>query len=199
MLFLNISTDQIYIQIEQEKIYLDRNEIEYLIWPKLVELYRKYNFKKVLVLNWPGWFTNLRVWTLALNLLNSLENGKIDIYSITKIDLFKYFVKKWELNNKWIVYIGQKKNVWLYDFDKWDYNTIKKDEINYTQEMFFDLVYEKWYFQKDNIDIYTKDEKIIININDKELSTTIEELKIKPKKIVEANYFIQPIIWKKWQ
>lgn len=199
MLFLNISTDQIYIQIEQEKIHLDRNEIEDLIWPKLVELYRKYQFKTVFLVNWPWGFTNLRVGTLALNLLNSLENWNIDVYSITKTDLFKHFVEKKGLNSKWIIYIWQKKNVWLYDFNKWDYETIKKDEIDYNDNLFFDLVYEKWYFEKNNIDIYTKDEKIIININDKELSTTIEELKIKPEKIIEAKYFIQPIMWSKWQ
>ncbi len=199
MLFLNISTDQIYIQIEDEKINLDRNNIEDIIWPTLTKLYRKYNFKKVFVLNWPGWFTNLRVGTLALNLLNSLENWKINIYSITKIDLFKYFVKNNELSSKWIIYIGQKKNVWLYDFDKWNYETVKKNEIDYNKSLFFDLVYEKWYFEKDNIDIYTKNEKIIIKTNNKELSTAIEKLEIKPEKMIEPKYFIQPIMWKQWQ
>ncbi|HRX64141.1 MAG TPA: hypothetical protein P5060_03500 [Candidatus Absconditabacterales bacterium] len=199
MLFLNISTDQIYIQIEDEKINLDRNNIEDIIGPTLTKLYRKYNFKKVFVLNGPGGFTNLRVGTLALNLLNSLENGKINIYSITKIDLFKYFVKNNELSSKGIIYIGQKKNVWLYDFDKGNYETVKKNEIDYNKSLFFDLVYEKGYFEKDNIDIYTKNEKIIIKTNNKELSTAIEKLEIKPEKMIEPKYFIQPIMGKQGQ
>lgn len=199
MLFLNISTDQIYIQIKDEIINLDRNEIENIIWPKLVELYRKYKFTKVLLLNWPGWFTNLRVGTLALNLLNSLENWIIDIYSITKIDLFKHFVDNDEMPNKWIIYIWQKKNIWLYDFDKWDYETIKKDEINYDDNLFFDLVYEDWYFQKETIDIKMEQENIIIKISDKKLSVNFAELKIKPGKITEPKYFIKPIIGTKWQ
>ena len=158
MLFLNISTDNIVIEIEWEKILLDRNNIENTMWQRLVQIYRKYNFDKVFILNWPGGFTNLRVGTLTLNLLNSLENGKINAYSITKVDFFKHFVNKWILPNKWIIYIWQRKNVWLYDFEKWSYDTIKIDEINNNDELFFDLVYEKWYFDTDTVDINCDDE-----------------------------------------
>ncbi|HKL44155.1 MAG TPA: hypothetical protein VJ892_02670 [Candidatus Absconditabacterales bacterium] len=198
MLFLNISTDQIYIQIKDEKINLDRNQIENVLGPTLVNLYKKYDFKKVLLINGPGGFTNLRVGTLSLNLLNSLENGEIDIYSMTKIDLFKNFVNKNELPKNGIIYIGQKKNVRLYDFEKSDYRTIKKDEINYNNNLFLDLVYEKGYFKKETLNIYLENNNIMID-NGGKLSTTLEELKIKPEKIVEAKYFIQPIIGKKGQ
>lgn len=200
MLFLNISTDQIHIEIKNEKINLDRNNVENIIWPKLVELYKKHSFKKVVVINWPGWFTNLRVWTLALNLLNSLENRKIEIYSITKIKLLNFFVQKKILPNKWIIYIWQKKNVRLYDFKKWDYKTIKKDEINYNNKnIFFDLVYEIWYFDKKWIDIFIKDNKLFIKTSTIEYSASIKELSIKPQKVTEAQYFIQPIMGKQWQ
>lgn len=203
MLFLNISTDQIIIQIDSETINLDRHEVENIIWPILIKLYKKYNFTKVLLLNWPWWFTNLRVWTLALNLLNSLENGKIDIFSCTKIKLFKYFVDKAELPNKWVIYIWQKKNIRLYDFIKWDYTTIKQTEINYNEEMFFDLVYENEYFDSNTenkkIDIYLKSNNIILKYKNKELSTNIQQLNLKAEKMVEPKYFIQPIMGKQWQ
>jgi hypothetical protein len=199
MLFLNISTDQIYIQIQDEIISLDRQDIESIIWPTLVKLYKKYNFTKVLLLNWPWGFTNLRVWTLALNLLNSLENWAIDILSITKIDLFKYLINKQKLPNQWIIYIWQKKNVWLYDFKKWDHKTIKKPDINYNDDIFFDLVYEKWYFETQTIDIYIKSEYIIIKYKKQELSININQLKINAEKIIEPKYFIKPIMGKQWQ
>lgn len=199
MLFLNISTDNMIIEIEDKKLSLARNNIEQTIWETLVNLYREYHFQKVFILNWPWWFTNLRVGTLSLNLLNSLENWAFDIYSISKVDFFNYFVKQWILPNKWIIYIGQRKNVRLYDFDKWSYETIKKDEINYNDNLFFDLVYEEWYFDKKTIDINIKWEKIIINYNDNVYETNIEELWLQPEKIVDAKYFIKPIMWKQWQ
>ena len=199
MLFLNISTDNMTIEIENEKLLLARNNIEETIWETLVNLYRKHLFQKVFILNWPWWFTNLRVGTLSLNLLNSLENWAFDIYSISKVDFFNHFVKQWILPNKWIIYIGQRKNVRLYDFDKWSYETIKKDEINYNDNLFFDLVYEEWYFDKKTIDINIQWEKIIMDYNDNVYETTTEELWLQPEKIVDAKYFIKPIMWKQWQ
>jgi hypothetical protein len=203
MLLLNISTDNIYIQIKNEIINLERHEIENIIWPTLIKLYKKHNFTKVLLINWPWWFTNLRVWTLAINLLNSLENWTIDVYSITKIDLFKHFVNQNLLPNKWIIYIWQKKNIWLYDFIKWKYDTIKKPEINYNSDIFLDLVYDKEYFGSDNIlkgiDIYLENNNLILNYNNTKLSTDIKELKIKAQKIIEPKYFIKPIMGKQCQ
>ena len=199
MLFLNVSTDNMTIEIENEKILLARNNIEETIWETLVKLYRKYHFKKVFILNWPWWFTNLRVGTLSLNLLNSLENWTFEIYSISKVDFYKHFVNQGILPNKWIIYIGQRKNVRLYDFDKWNYETIKKDDINYNDNLFFDLVYEEWYFDKKTVDINIKWETIVMNYNDNLYETNIQELALHAEKIVDAKYFIKPIMWKQWQ
>jgi len=199
MLFLNISSDQVNIEIQDEKLKLDRDKIENKIWPTLVKLYRKYSFDKIFLLNGPGWFTNLRVWTLAVNLLNTLEGWNIDIYSISKIDFFKYFINQNILPNKWIIYIWQRKNVRLYNFEKQKYETIKVDNINKKEYIFFDLVYEKNYFDTETIDIFSKNNNIILKYKWKEFEVSLENLDIKAKKTVEANYFIQPIMWKQWQ
>ena len=199
MLFLNISSDQVNIEIQDEKLKLDRDKIENKIWPTLVKLYRKYSFDKIFLLNGPGWFTNLRVWTLAVNLLNTLEGWNIDIYSISKIDFFKYFINQNILPNKWIIYIWQRKNVRLYDFEKQKYETIKVDNINKKEYIFFDLVYEKNYFDTETIDIFSKNNNIILKYKWKEFEISLENLGIKAQKMVEANYFIQPIMWKQWQ
>lgn len=198
MLFLNISSDQVNIEIQDEKLKLDRDKIENKIWPTLVKLYRKYGFDKIFLLNGPGWFTNLRVWTLAINLLNTLEGWDIDIYSISKIDFFKYFINQNILPNKWIIYIWQRQNVRLYDFEKQKYETIKIDNINKKEDIFFDLVYEKNYFDTETIDIFSKNNNIILKYKWKEFEVSLENLDIKAKKTVEANYFIQPIMWKQW-
>ena len=199
MLFLNISTDNMVLEINGEKTLLNRNDIENTLGQKLVQIYRQYQFDKVFILNWPGGFTNLRVGTLTVNLLNSLENGKINVYSTTKIDFFKHFVNQWILPDKGIIYIWQRKNVWLYDFSKWDYETIKKDDINYDDELFFDLVYENWYFETDTVDINSENKDIILKYKWQEYSASIEELWLKAEKLVDAKYFIKPIMWKQWQ
>lgn len=199
MLFLNISTDNMVLEIEWEKILLNRNDIENTLGQKLVQIYRQYHFDKVFILNWPGGFTNLRVWTLTVNLLNSLENWKIDAYSITKVDFFKHFVNQWILPNKGIIYIWQRKNVRLYDFTKWDYETIKKDEINYNDDLFFDLVHEDWYFETETVDINCKDDIITLKYKWQEYTTSIQKLWLKAEKLVDAKYFIKPIMWKEWQ
>lgn len=199
MLFLNISSDQVNIEIQDEKLKLDRDKIENKIWPTLVKLYRTYSFDKIFLLNGPGWFTNLRVWTLAINLLNTLEGWNIDIYSISKIDFFKYFINQNILPNRWIIYIWQRKNVRLYDFEKQKYETIKVDNINKKEDIFFDLVYEKNYFDTETIDIFSKNNNIILKYKWKEFEVSLENLDIKAQKMVEANYFIQPIMWKQWQ
>ena len=199
MLFLNISSDQVNIEIQNKKLRLDRDKIENKIWPTLVKLYRKYNFSKIFLLNWPGWFTNLRVWTLAVNLLNTLEWWSIDIYSISKIDFFNYFVNQNILPNKWIIYIWQKKNVRLYNFEKQKYKTIKINEIDNKENLFFDLVYEKTYFDIETVDILSKNNSVILKYKWNNFEVSLEKLNIKTQKMVEANYFIQPIIWKQWQ
>jgi len=52
MLFLNISTDNMVLEIEWEKILLNRNDIENTLGQKLVQIYRQYHFDKVFILNW---------------------------------------------------------------------------------------------------------------------------------------------------
>ncbi|HOG15398.1 MAG TPA: hypothetical protein PK674_02315 [Candidatus Absconditabacterales bacterium] len=199
MLFLNISSDQVNIEIQNEKLKLDRDKIENKIGPTLVKLYRKYSFDKIFLLNGPGGFTNLRVGTLAINLLNTLEKGGIDIYSISKIDFFKYFINQNILPNKGIIYIGQRKNVRLYDFEKQKYETIKIDNIDKKEDIFFDLVYEKDYFDTETIGIFSKNNNIILKYKGKEFEISLENLDIKAQKMVEANYFIQPIMGKQGQ
>jgi hypothetical protein len=61
------------------------------------------------------------------------------------------------------------------------------------------LVYEKDYFDTETIDIFSKNNNIILKYKWKEFEISLENLDIKAQKMVEANYFIQPIMWKQWQ
>jgi hypothetical protein len=50
----------------------------------------------------------------------------------------------------------------LYNFEKQKYETIKVDNINKKEDIFFDLVYEKNYFDTETIDIFSKNNNIIL-------------------------------------
>jgi hypothetical protein len=196
--FINISSDRIWIYGLDNPIFLDRNWVEIEIGKKLVELNKKYSFNECLILNWPWWFTNLRVWTLALNLLKTLENNKITFYTISKPELYSTFYKKWRIPRYWILYIWQKSNVWFRDTEKNKLiKMIKKTEIenihNEFWELYLDQVYDDSYFWTLNNKLnYTYDNwKIYFNFNWNHV-LWLDELMIHNVDKLEANYMIEP-------
>ena len=108
MLFINISSDQIHMADWDQELFLERNGIENTFGPALIDWYKKTPFEEVFLLNGPGGFTNLRVGTLTLNLLNKLISDEIAIYSITKIELFTKLHEKWILPSHGMIYIYDK-------------------------------------------------------------------------------------------
>ncbi len=149
--FIDISADKIAIYTPDGPIFLDRNWVENEVGKELVELDKKYNFNEYFVLNWPWWFTNLRVWTLALNLLKTLKNDQIKFYSISKPQLYTIFHKNWWIPRYWILYIWQKSNVWLRDtLNNELIKMVKKTDIanlrNDYWELYLDQVYDDTYF-----------------------------------------------------
>jgi hypothetical protein len=53
-----------------------------------------------------------------MNLLNALIGESIGYYTVSKIQLYSYGRKRGLLKRFGIIYIGQKKNIWLWDFEK---------------------------------------------------------------------------------
>ncbi len=202
-MFINISTDQIHLAINNEQYFFDRDDVEKTLWPKLIALAKKYDFSDITVLNGPGGFTNLRVGALCLNMLNTLFEERFDIYDIDKISLYTHLVNQGILADKWVIYIGQRKNIWDYDFKKNKYIQIQKNKLfeSWTDDYFFDLVYDEEYFWKKALSITGNGKEIAITTADN--TTNIidmeKDLWIKSEKYIKANYFIQPILWKQWQ
>lgn len=92
-LSIDISSDKVYLSCHNEELFLERNGIENALGKILVQRRRKYHFTKAYILNGPGGFTNLRVGSLCMNLLNTLVEDQIDLYSVSKIDLYSYDFK----------------------------------------------------------------------------------------------------------
>lgn len=145
MLFLDISSDYVKFAHWEQSFSIHRNDVDSKLGIELTKLYRETSFTEAVVLNGPGGFTNLRVGCLCVNFLNSLAENKIDIYSVTKQQVYTYLYEQKILPQNGIIYIGQKKNVRNYDFATQTYTTIKKDDLP-TEEYFLDEVGEEDYY-----------------------------------------------------
>lgn len=201
-MLLNISADQVILTNWSDTEYFEISDLEYTLSERLVELYKERSFENIFLINWPWWFTNLRIGTLCLNTLNSLCGNKIWIFDISKIELFESLIKNNLLPKKGIIYIGQKHNVREYSFEEKEYETIKKSEIKFEDDIFLDFVMNKEYFE---------DNEKMVKLNyewnwilecefwKKTQKLDLEKLWLKKEIFVKWNYFIQPIMWTKWQ
>jgi len=200
-MFLNISTDFVQIIHNLQEELIHRNDVDQELWPKLVKFNREHKITKLFIINGPGWFTNLRIWTLCVNLFNTLKKQQIDIYEITKIDLFYQAYLQNILPRRWLIYIGQKQNLWHYDFENKVYQTIQKSDISDLdqQNLFFDLVFDQEYYPK------YPDEKMIklsynwdFNLHFKQKKYKFDLQKISQKVVwnISPKYFVEPVISK---
>ena len=208
-IFMDISSDSVLTDTwENYRISIPRDFVEELLWKELINLYREKWFDNVVVLNWPGGFTNLRVWTLCLNILNTLLENQLTFYDISKIDLYKKAYEKWFLPKYWVIYIGQKRNIWLRDFQKnkkvWQYSFSELkdlDEMEDIESVFIEDVEDKEYYPEwmnkylkhhtllNWTDIYMIDDK---TANWKYIS--IDEFNLEPLTSIAPNYMMEPSI-----
>ena len=182
--------------------------MERLLWWELIKLYRERWFNNVIVLNWPGGFTNLRVGTLCLNILNTLLENQLNFYDISKIDLYKTAYEKWFLPKYWVLYIWQKRNIRLRDFEEneklWQYSFNELEdsqEMKDTENVFIEDVQDKEYYPE-WMNKYLKYHTLlnwtdIYLIDDKTADwnqISIDELDLKPLKSIAPNYMMDPSV-----
>ena len=206
---MNISIDSVLTDTwDKYRINIPRDHVERLLWWELVNLYKEKWFENVIVLNWPGGFTNLRVGTLCLNILNSLLENQLSFFDISKIDLYKMAYEKWFLPKYWIIYIWQKRNVRLRDFEKnekiWQYSfdELKKlDEMKNAKTIFVEDVEDKEYYPE-WMNVYLKYHTLfhwndIYFIENKTADwnrISINELGLNPTKSIIPNYMMEPSV-----
>lgn len=150
---VDISSDKIAIYGKEQPIFLERNGVDVELGKILVERDKKQNLSECLVLNGPGGFTNLRVGTLALNLLKILKKDQLSFFTLSKIELYQKFYQKAWIGRFVAVYIGQRFNVWLRDLQVNKLIApVKKTELQTFREeykgLFVDQTYELEYFDQ---------------------------------------------------
>ncbi len=197
MLFINISSDHVHILDDQDEHFLPRNGIEDSLWPVLLEYTKTHPVETIFLLNGPGGFTNLRVGTLSLNMLNTLLEHDtwtfIPIASMTKIDLYSYAYKQWRLPRYGILYIGQKRNVRWYDFQEQIHKQITLEEIQYSDDLFLDIVHDPYRQTIDAmISFSMSDNKIYLIYKGESHEIPVKELYLPLTMTVEPQYLIQP-------
>ena len=207
--FMNISSDSVIIDTwNNYRIALTRDFVEKSLWWELIKLYREKWFENIIVLNWPGGFTNLRVGTLCLNILNTLLENKLSFYDISKIDLYRKAYELWYLPKYWVIYIWQKRNIWLRDFGEnekvWQYsfNELEDlEEMKNVENVFIEDVEDKEYYPE-WVNKYLKYHTLlnwseIYFINDKTADwnkIAIDELGLEQLKLIAPNYMMEPSV-----
>lgn len=208
-IFMNISSDSVLIDTwDKYRINIPRDHVERLLWWELVNLHRERWFDNVVVLNWPGGFTNLRVGTLCLNILNTLLENQLNFFDISKIDLYKKAYEKCFLPKYWVIYIWQKRNIRLRDFEKdekiWQYsfNELKDlEEIKNIENVFIEDIEDENYYPEwtnEYIKYHIVFEWDIVFLIDKKCriknQILIDELNLKPLKSIAPNYMMDPSV-----
>lgn len=196
---IDISADKIALYEQWQVLFLERNGVDVELGKMLVQQDRGHHFSECLVLNGPWGFTNLRVGTLALNLLKTLKKDQLSFFTLSKPELYHYFYQKGRIGRYGAIYIGQKLNVWLRDLEENKLiSTVKKSELSSLAEKYsgfwVDQVYEEGYF-----DIYFQSLHYSFNeqwchlvVWDQTFSISREDLLLHPVEKLEPNYMIEP-------
>ena len=198
MWVVDISSDMVRVFTENTVEIFARNWVETSLSPRLVSLYREHPVDQILVINGPGGFTNLRVWSLALSLLNALTWAKISFYSITKIDLYAYLVDKWFLPSQWAIYLGQKHNVWRYDFTQNISTQLRLESLPVEQDVpyFVDFVSEASYWWEHAaymVDIWPGKDALYITFAGNSVDIPFKDLMKDASPVVVPQYFVEAI------
>lgn len=197
---IDISSDHIAIYHWMgEKLLLERSWVDRELGKVLVNLDREQAIWECLVLNWPWGFTNLRVWTLALNLLKTLKDNQISFFSLSKLELYTLFYQKGWIGSKILVYIGQRLNVWLWDLERWKLiSTVKKSEIDQLSSQYpyltLDQVYDETYFESTipQLSYGFRTDWCYLKRENTQHFLSRDELTIHPVERLEPNYMIEP-------
>lgn len=146
-LIINCSTDRAFCWCWEEEHIVPYKDLERTLPKKLWEIVSANEVSSIVLINGPWWFTALRIGALCAWLIATEYD--LPLYSRTKIDLYKYCYEQWVLPQQWYITIGQRKNVWLYDFDAMESTIVRVvDEFILPDTYFVDMLDEHVLLEK---------------------------------------------------
>lgn len=204
-MFINIATENIILYDRENSYVIPFRDVEQELTRICINSYKTYLPESIYVLNWPWSFTNLRVWSLVINILLLLSQEKCKVYTIDKLSLYKAVMKESFLPRHGYIFMWQRKNIRYYDFEQDNYTIYSKSELstitpnfqNSQDENFFvDLFIwpdfaEFFAWNSRMIDIVYRDEEVILLFWWKE--HTIIHL-FSPTQKMEPYYAMEPNI-----
>lgn len=147
MLIVQPCSDNVHLVSSQGDVLIARDRVEYDLSSAFLRLSEG---QDVLFVSGPGSFTNLRVAGLVINLARRLVSGKNALFAIDKIALYSFLIDKKLLPPQGILYIGQTKNFWLYDFVHRSYTVVGGDLVpdgqyfvDQISDRYFDVLADK--------------------------------------------------------
>ena len=127
---------------------------------------------------------------------------QINVYDISKIDLYKKAYEQWLLHKLGVIYIGQKRNVWLWDFWKWEkiwqysFDELKEnlDWQLFLDEVVDDNYYPEWINEYIKIKVTFDWDNLNVDYLNKMIKFCVNDLGINPLKSITPNYMMDPSI-----
>ena len=196
---IDISSDKIRIFGLDHPIFLERTGVDVELGKVLVNLDKEKNLTEILVLNGPWGFTNLRVGCLALNLLKTLKKGQLSLFSLSKIELYQHFYRRAWISRYGAIYIGQKSNVRLRDFEANKLiSSVKKDQLSALSSeyegLFVDQVYERDYFDEalPSLDYTFEQQGLSLHFKGETYHLPRADFAPQEVEMLQPNYMIEP-------
>lgn len=192
MLILQACSDNVHLIDENIETIIVRDRVEHALPSDFLRLA---NGHDVLFVSGPGSFTNLRVSALVINMARRLVSVAQKLFTIDKISLYSSLVEQKILPAQWIIYIGQTKNFWLYDFVQATYRVVWIDCVP-EWDFFVDQVSDRYFAD-------LSDKKIVLGVSQQWLSIGFDgriiaiALSSIPVFIVDIaipEYMIEPVI-----
>lgn len=196
MAYLFLCYDRVWYMDDAGQLFLERNSLDETLAKVLIDRARQYSIATLVVITGPWWFTNLRVGSLVCNLLMQYI-PTVSCVVISKIDLYTYLVEQWLFPSYGVLYIGQQKSVWHYDFVRKIHTVEPKGVVIDAQTYFVDPIDD--YFPDeyaDNRVSFTQESNTIIaSYRWESISLAPLFQSLSPVQAVLPSYYVQPIIW----
>lgn len=128
-MLINLWSDLITLNAWQETLTVPFRDIDKHIAWMLLSFYKKYLPDTIFVVNWPWSFTNVRVGILALQTLSYLIDTTLSFKIIDKFQLYKSLYQQSFIPRFVIVFVGQRKNLALFDAEQDTYSLFPYSEL----------------------------------------------------------------------